>query len=354
MTSTRRGVVPSPAPEPLGAVAGVLDRAAHAQATAAVVVASGTPAVVRRGALGLGCRNEASCARAEYTNSELLRAAISQARATTPEDNLLGALDLGSRTLADHRGGKLLAVIDSGLQTVAPLRFQDPGVLASDPAEVADYLASVGALPSLAGDTVVFSGIGDTVGPQPALPTAQRTNLRAIWAAIAQRAGAASVQFVHDPLTAQPAAGLPPVTTVPVGPPVSFDATTVSLPDATLGFWHDSAVLRDPTTARATLRQLADRITATRTTVLITGITANVGPLAGQRTLGQARADAVAAILKQLGVPTNRVRTVGVGSAWPGYVPDHDATGHLLPGPAARNRMVLVEFQHRATTKAAE
>ncbi|HEY2206757.1 MAG TPA: OmpA family protein [Pseudonocardia sp.] len=333
----------SPAPAALGTVAEAIDAAVHGQAAAAVVVNAGTPTVASQGALGLNCRNGASCDQAVQQNTALLTGTVAQARADTPENDLLGAIALGARTLADHHGARTLAVIDSGLQTVAPLRFQDPGVLAADPGEVADYLERGRELPELAGATVIFSGIGDTVAPQAPLPSAARANLAAIWEAVARRAGAATVRFVQAPLTGAPSTGLPPVTAVPVGVPAAFEGATLDLPETVLPFERDTAVLKDPAAARAVLTGLADRISARRTPVLLTGATANVGPLDGQRALGKARAEAIRALLVgQLGVPASLVATVGVGSAWQGYVHDHDAAGQLLPGPAAQNRRVIV------------
>ena len=336
----------APAPTPGGAVAQAIDRAVQGQAWAAVVVDSGTPSVASQGQLGRNCNNSASCAQATQTNTALLDSTISTARAGQPEANLLAAIDLGARTLADHHGGKTLAVIDSGLQTLPPLRFQDAGVLTAAPQEVADYLQQTHALPALTGETVIFAGLGDTAPPQTPLSPAQRDNLQAIWSAVAHRAGAVDVQFVRAPLTSAPASGLPPVTPVPTGAPLSFTAPTIDLTDAVLPFRHDSAMIVDPAAASATLSALAAQLVASHAHLQLTGATANVGPLDGQRALGRARAKAIAAILvDRLHVPATLVTVVGVGSDWPGYVPDHDAAGHLLPGPAAENRRVVARVQ---------
>lgn len=335
----------APPPIPDGAVAHAINQAVREQAWAAVVIDSGTPGIVSQGQLASNCNNSASCAQTAQTNTALLNTTISRARAGQPESNLLAAIDLGARALADHHGAKTLAVIDSGLQTLPPLRFQDAGVLTAAPQEVTDYLQQTHTLPTLTGQTVIFAGLGDTAPPQTPLSPAQRDDLQAIWSAVAHRAGAANVQFVHAPLTGTPAPGLPPVTPIPTGAPLSFTAPTIDLTDALLPFRHDSAVLTDPAAARATLTTLAAQLLATHAHLQLTGATANVGPLNGQRKLGQARAAAIAAILvDQLHVPATLVTTVGVGSNWPGYITDHDATGHLLPGPAAQNRRVIAQI----------
>jgi OOP family OmpA-OmpF porin len=49
-------------------------------------------------------------------------------------------------------------------------------------------------------------------------------------------------------------------------------------------------------------------------------------------------------MLVDLGIAADRITTRGVGSDGPGHIPDVDAHGVLLPGPAARNRAVVVEL----------
>jgi outer membrane protein OmpA-like peptidoglycan-associated protein len=54
------------------------------------------------------------------------------------------------------------------------------------------------------------------------------------------------------------------------------------------------------------------------------------------------RADAVKALLVDMGVPAERIDTRGVGTNHPDHVPDLTEDGVLLPGPAAQNRAVFV------------
>jgi outer membrane protein OmpA-like peptidoglycan-associated protein len=219
-------------------------------------------------------------------------------------------------------------------------------MLSADPTEVADYLQRSGALPRLGGIIVIFVGIGDTTAPQEPLPPGARQRLRDIWEAVVRRAGAADVQFVDTPLTNPPAPDLPPVTVVHIADPPSFAAATVDLTEATVGFRPNTAELRDPVGARQVLAELAARIVRDRVPVTLTGATANFGQLDGQIELGRARAETIRTILvDKLAVPTNLIaRVEGVGSAWPGHIPDHDADGKLLPGPAAQNRRVIASF----------
>lgn len=333
----------APSPTLLGELATAVDRAVRSQATAAVVVNSGVPVIATQGVLRLDCNNASACDQLVNQQIGLVTTTVQTARAAQPENNLLAAIDLGARAVRDHSGTRTLGVIDSGLQTVAPLRFQDPGLLDAQPGDVAEFLAQTKALPDLSGVVVVFEGLGDTADPQQPLDTRQRANLRAIWTVVARRAGATEVRYVDTPVTGPAPAGLPPVTPVPLVADRGFPATTTGvLPDATVPFQPDSAVLRDPPGALAILAPLAQQIIASHTAVTLTGTTANVGPLDGQRSLSLQRAEAIKALLVQLGVPAQLVSTRGTGSAWPGYVPDHDAAGVLLPGPAEQNRQVIM------------
>jgi len=337
----------APKPVALGAVATSIDQAVRMQASAAVVVNSGHPTIVSQGRLALNCNNDTACDLAIRTKTRLLTTTVTGARADLPENNLLAAIALADRALADHHGTKTLDIVDSGLQTVPPLRFQDEGMLAANPQEVADYLDNTHQLPDLRGVDVIIEGLGDTSEPQDALLSAQRSNLEAIWEAILRRAGAVNVQRVEQPLTGHSASGLPPVTPVPVGLAISFTSQSFDLTEDLISFESETAILKDPVKAQETLTDLAERIIKSHATVTLVGATANVGPLDGQRALGTARANAIRTILvQQLHVPSGEVTAEGVGSDWPGYVSDHDQNGQLLPGPAAQNRRVVVNFHN--------
>lgn len=330
---------------PPGADAAV-EAAARDQPTAAVIVSSGRPEVVEHGPLPLECRNRSSCAAALTQNVQAVAAAVSGARAGSAEVDLLGSLHLAARVLADDDGPRTLVVLDTGLQTVPPLAFQNPGTLQADPRDVVGYLESTSDLPDLTGVVVHLAGIGDTHFPQPPLDPAQRSDLLQIWEAVLVAAGAEAVHVEQTPLTGAPVPDLPPVTVVPVDAPVALDGRVVDLPESVVPFEPDTAVLRDPDSARVALVALAERITGEHSPVHLIGATASVGSPAGRRDLGAARADAVRRLLiEELGVPGELVTTEGVGSDWPGHITDVDADGRLMPDAAALNRRVLARFE---------
>jgi outer membrane protein OmpA-like peptidoglycan-associated protein len=220
-------------------------------------------------------------------------------------------------------------------------------MLLADPGDVADFLQRSHALPDLHGIRVVFSGLGDTSAPQERLSHAQRENLVAIWRAVATKAGA-DVDVLDTPLSEPAQEGLPDVTPVDVTVPKPQvprgKISTIALGEGSVRFRPGTATYADPETVRSVLAPLAERIITEGLRVRLTGATASSGSQDYRMNLSRARADTVKASLVSAGVPADRITTRGVGSSWPQRVPDLDAKGNLLPGPAARNRLVILEL----------
>lgn len=275
-----------------------------------------------------------------------VRSAASGVRATEPEADVLSALGIAARAARDGGGTGTIVLVDSGLQTVPPLDFSQPGLLDAAPAEVVDFLDSTGAIPDLSGLTVLLAGIGDTAAPQQPLDIARQTALVELWSRIARSGGAACVHAAGTPRGSDAVTGVPPVSTVEVPAPPSFDPSSrIVLPDnPTVGFVPGEAVLRDPEAAAGMLRPVADWLAADpQRQARITGTTARHGSLESQIALASERAETIKQRLVDLGANPSRITTEGVGSEFPGYVPDQGPDGGLLPGPAARNRSVIIE-----------
>lgn len=272
------------------------------------------------------------------------RRLLGSLRAEQPEADLLAALDLAGRSLAGQPGPRTIIVLDSLLQTAGALRFQDQdgALLSADPAAVADQLAERGDLPVLDGLDVVLIGAGDTVAPQDPLPPPRRTALIALWTAVIERSGAA-VRVVQAPVETRSARGRPSVTPVPVARPEPVDGP-VSLPDAAVGFVADQAVLRVPGQAAEALAPFAERLLSGRLRAVLTGTTSSAGTPDGRLALSVDRAGVVAGLLRQAGVPADRIEVHGRGSDFPGFIPDRDGSGRLDPVLAARNRQVIIEL----------
>ncbi|WP_198588049.1 OmpA family protein [Geodermatophilus chilensis] len=343
-----------PAPQLGGRAMGVLDRAVANQSLAAIVVADGEPSVL--GTMSLVVEGGTSQGRdaSRNDNRRAVLDGIAAARADDPEADVLTGLDLAARSIRSvetlpHE----IAVIDSGLSTVAPLDFTQPGLLEADPQEVADTLQRIGALPDLEGMDVTFQGLGDTAAPQEPLGIAQRDNLAAIWEAVIEAAGG-EMEVEHAPLEGDSPsdggrAALPEVRIVPIPDGPACSGPTVELTGSDVAFLPDSAEFANPAAARAILEPIAKQLVETGATATLTGTTADVGPIEGQRARGLSRAQAVLDELVELGVPRESLTAFGLGSEYSEYVPDHDADGNLLPGPAAENRKVIITLDNGAT-----
>lgn len=326
-------------------VTGRLYETARAGAPVSFVRVDGAPQRVFTGRFSTDAGNQVARDNAYRTFAGQLQHAFAQdTHAAKAEADPLAAITLAAREAA---GSGTVVLADSGLQTVAPLRFQD-GLLTADPAEIVDYLKKRDLLPDLRNQTVIFVGLAETADPQPALDAHLHRNVLATWRAIAAAANAACIDVVDRPLDRRPVSGaLPAVSVVqppaPPAPPRPCGETVLGEAND-VGFVQDRDVFRDPAAARQTIGTVADVLRGGRQTAELVGTTADVGPYPGQVQLSRQRAAAVARVLAELGVAASRVRITALGSRFPDYVTDHAADGALLPGPAARNRKVIVRL----------
>jgi len=263
-------------------------------------------------------------------------------RAQVPQADLLTALSLAASATGPN--GNII-VIDSGLQTAAPLKYQDPGLMMSPPSDVVAFLKQQNLLPDLKGRHVLLAGFGYTASPQPSLNDAQRNNVVNQWEAII-KAGGGCVTADTVGNTQSEGADLPPVAVVtpPATPPFNNCGTIVLSDSGTVGFVVGTATFRDPSTAQATLQQLANKLKQGSEHITLIGSTSSEGGDALNNPLSQQRAQAVESVLVSMGIPASRITTVGDGSHWPGRVPDVGAGGVLVPGPAEQDREVIVQL----------
>jgi hypothetical protein len=319
-----------------GTAAAARDVAVAQQSDFAVIVADGAPHLLEE--------PRPLTATAPATNRRRVDDAVATARATTPETDLLGALTLAGRSVADRPGLRTLVVLDSGLSTTGAVDMGRPGMLDAHPTEVADTLADFGQLPDLHGFEVVFQGLGDTAPPQQPLDVARRTQLVELWTAVVQRAGAVTVDVEVSPLVGTPPSGLPAVRTVAVDPGYTCTPRRLTLSGGALGFRPGKAVLLDPHRVEEVLRPYAEQMIGSTLVAEVFGRYADVGDPAQRQTLTEFQAQEVANVLIALGVPIPQLRVKGFGSTFPEFVPDRDAAGHLDPAAAALNRTVIIEF----------
>lgn len=267
-------------------------------------------------------------------------------RAQAPQADVLGALSLAARATGPS---STIVLVDSGLQTTAPLDFAADSLLLATPEDVVKFLQNQpngSDLPNLTGRTVLLVGFGNTAPPQPELATNLRNRVVAIWSAIAKASGAC-VSVLDQATTAKSIVDSPTVDVVPIPAPTQMQSCgQIQLGENDdISFLPDTATFRDPDGARQTLTQLANLLRGNPSErAQLTGTTADQGDMAGQVALSRQRADAVKSMLVGLGIGADRITTTGVGSNWPGHVPDIGPGGALLPGPAAANRKVVVQL----------
>lgn len=239
-----------------------------------------------------------------------------------------------------------LVLLDSGLNDRGALDFTVPGMVAAVPSEVASQLKATGNLPDLHGFTVLLVGIGFTSPPQEPLAAKWRGNVTQIWQAVVTLAGA-TAEAIPQPAEGASVRTSEPVKliSVPADQPVrpAPRAHFVFTGESPVRFQPNSTAFVDPAAAAQALAPIAKWLAADPSRhALLVGTTADVGPLAGQVALSGLRADRVRAELVALGALPGQISVKGVGSDFPQFVPDRNASGTLLAGPAVLNRSVRI------------
>lgn len=272
----------------------------------------------------------------------MARAAVSSAAGSSGELDTAGLLHVAARL----DGPVTAVIVSSGLQSAGPLAVGEIGWDRIGSAAVVEEAARRELVPDLSDTVVIFSGLGDTAGPQGTLPAPLRARLVGFWLALCDRGGA-----VRCELDGAAAPGAAPNSAVPVRPvavpaeaplflpaPVGPAAERIEL-GTDLAFAPDDATLLPA--ARAVLADYAARLRSADVVIALVGHTASVPPSAGARALSVRRATAVRDVLVAGGVPADRVTATGVGYDDP-LVADRDASGALIPEAAQRNRTVVL------------
>jgi OmpA-OmpF porin, OOP family len=334
----------NPSPELSGGVSGLLNTVAGAGQGITLIRIDGSPQVYYQQAFTSTADN--SGAKQTDLNTYLTtlgNSIVRHAKAVVPQVNLLAAMTKAGQATAP---GDDVVLIDSGLQTIAPLDFRQGDLIDASPQDVVRFLHQQQLLPPLAGRHVLLIGFGDTSAPQPSLDYPQQQNVIAIWTAIAKAGGASCVAVDTTPDDQPAVRGLPTVGVVPIPKPPTIRGCgeTILNADNHVNFVANQATFIDLAAARSTLAKLADKLRNGEQKVELIGTTATAGTPAGRIRLSEQRAEAVKRVLVSLGIAASRITTKGVGTNWPGHVPDLGPGGVLLPGPAAENREVIAKL----------
>lgn len=271
--------------------------------------------------------------------------AVHELRPTADGADLAGAISM-ARDDATASGVRrpTIVVVDSGLSDGGMPSLTNPGVLDLQPAELAGIVAEKHGITDLAHARLVLCGFGYTTAPQHPLTPAMRTTVTSIWTAVLRRAGADDVTVLPEPPSGPGPRTSFTVRTVPVErDTVPTTGTSVWRSQGPIGFRPGTTELRDPAAAARALAALAAWLRADpHHSARIEGTTAGGGSEAANRALGRGRADRVLAVLEGAGVAGAQLQAEGVGSHFPGYVPDVLPDGSLDPELAALNRTVRI------------
>jgi OOP family OmpA-OmpF porin len=276
-----------------------------------------------------------------YTeNMKGVHAALDGAASNQNQLDLLGLLG----TMARRSGPATLLVYSSGLQTSGLLDLRGWG---SD-LDVAGTVDSLDPkdLPVLTDKHVIFFGLGEVAGPQRPLTERMLKDVDDLWLGVCRKAGGTCEIGRRNagggaPHSTVAVPTIPVPTLGPLPKWVPGEPTIIPLPNGII-FQKNTADFQDG--AEAYLHTLVpsflpgDGSVPVRATAI--GHTATWGPYDTAVTLSKQRARRVVDYLVANGVDANLFTVVdGVGYDHP-LIPDLDASGHLLPGHAERNRTV--------------
>lgn len=278
-----------------------------------------------------------------------LLSGLTNVRANDPEIDTLEGLRLAARTLASAPSDseKVIVVVDTGLSTSGFLDFNN-NLINAEPATVANLLAEKQAIPDFSGIKVKWQQLGDVSAPQQNLTPAQVAKLEAIWGAIIEKTGGI---FECSKTVANPggvSGDLPPVSIVDLPPeePIKFDPTAAVnfenpqfLSEDQVRFIGDSANYIDSVAATAVIMPIANFMKADTTfEMLLIGTTAGDENSSFSLTLSKDRANTVKNTLVSLGIPEERILTLGLGSRDPWHIFGVGTSGEL----ATQNRKVVL------------
>jgi outer membrane protein OmpA-like peptidoglycan-associated protein len=253
----------------------------------------------------------------------------------TGEQDLLGALTLASSSFeqASDMASKTIYVYSNGLQTAGSLKLQES--FSKNGEEISATLESEGALPQLDNVTVVFYGLGQVSGEQPAFSSKSGNHLEEIWKSIVERGGGlfvngGPVSLGNGNPSAPQMSLVQPLQSKPI-----VSGCKATLTDENLSFQANSSEFLDPELARLSISQVASSFLSQkcRGSVKVTGYTTNYGDETLQNSLSESRAANVANALTDY-LPNVEIEVFGNG---------YDGSGELDQS----NRRVEIEVSGR-------
>ena len=280
---------------------------------------------------------------------EVLAACMTTA-AQTEEVDVFSALSLAERCV-DPDAENDIVIIDSMLSTKGAINFIETPVFALDIESSVKSFENT--LPNLRNTTISIYGLGEVAGEQQALSSDDYDTLTKFYSSLFEKIGC-DFRIDRTPYSTrtEPDSSLPNVSECLVRENTSkmntlSDGTVYELPTEALLFQPDTANFTDKEKSKEKLSDFAEKAADTDNITLV-GMTASFGDAESSRTLSLQHAEAVKALLQELGVQAN-ITCIGKGfDPSPLHTPDLNADGSLNETAAQKNRTVLAMTEKTA------
>ena len=287
--------------------------------------------------------------KAKKNTVEVLAACMTTA-AQTEEVDVFSAISLAERCV-DPDAENEIVIIDSMLSTKGAINFIETPVFALDIESSVKSFENM--LPNLRNTTISVYGLGEVAGEQQALSSDDYDTLTKFYSSLFEKIGC-DFRIDRTPYLTrtEPDSSLPNVSECLVREETGkmntlSDGTVYELPPEALSFRPDTANFTDKEKSKEKLSDFAEKIADTDNITLV-GMTASFGDAESSRTLSLQRAEAVKALLHELGVQVN-ITCIGKGfDPNPLHTPDLNADGSLNETAAQKNRTVLAMTEKTA------
>lgn len=295
-------------------------------------------------------------ARAKATN---VIAGMQNVIADDPEVDYLESMRLAVRSLASLEGydSKMIVVLGTGLSTCGVVDFKN-NLISGDPSVIVDLLNEKDEIPDFSGITVYWQNMGDVAAPQKSLTSAQRNKLQQIYGGIVESGGGT---FIYNDIMPNPVnvdVKYPSVSVVelPKDTPIKFAPDIIEntaddnafeepqvIGESQVAFVGDEATYLYPDKAIENIRPIADYLLQHKSVkLLLVGSTAGDITSESSLNLSQQRAEAVMNTLVELGVESDRIVAVGMGSDDPWHIPNAGYSGATA---SANRKVVLLDMR---------
>lgn len=254
-----------------------------------------------------------------------------------------------------------IIVVDSGLTTTGALDFikndnlnsilkQNEDLSEDQLNSFIDELYENKEIPDLSNTKILWYGLGQVGENQQELSKKQINNLKLLWKKILEQSGVSDIDFItvneSNSLISNNAMQLPTVSTV-------FFNEAIAMNDDSLGFKEDSEEFTNDSNEIRTELLSGFVNEGIRNGLLIVGTTSTGGGSSDGIELSNKRAQAVKDELVKLGVPSNKIKILGLGVKSHKYNEEEFVNGNYERDSEAakENRSVYIMSQNSEEAK---